>query len=171
MKKHLSSTMNIRHCKKLIVRTMTLLLGVQGINPFSRFTGNKGGEVHATYTQNDNAGSYELTFLNPEGIVERQGLVVTGGVMFLGEGFLTGKFLTSQIEPASIRHWDRLSIDKTDPSGSSSFISLIDCNSDETLPNWEKVPYTGTPLSLSGIDKTLYSCLQVQVDVERTEAE
>jgi hypothetical protein len=30
------------------------------------------------------------------------------------------------------------------------------------------VPYTGQPLSLSSIDASTYTCLQVQVDVERT---
>ncbi|MDR2416511.1 MAG: hypothetical protein LBD75_08200, partial [Candidatus Peribacteria bacterium] len=95
---------------------------------------------------------------------------MTGGVLFLGEGYLTGKFLTSQIEPASMRYWERLNIEHTDPSGSSIQISLIDCESEAVLPNRENIPYN-TPLSLSGIDKTVYSCLQVQVEVARAEVD
>jgi hypothetical protein len=63
--------------KKAGVRSLVTLLTLQGINPLQRFTGNLGTLAEATYTQNDNAGKYELTFLNPEGIVHRQGLSVT----------------------------------------------------------------------------------------------
>ncbi|GHV26113.1 hypothetical protein FACS1894176_06170 [Bacteroidia bacterium] len=110
-----------------------------------------------------------MNFLNPEGIYVREGLSVSGGVLFLGQGALTGKIITSQIEPASMRYRDHLALDTTTPSGSKVAVSLLDCDTEQPLVGWNQVPYLGSPLSLTGINKTTYACLYLQVEVERND--
>ncbi|MDR2416179.1 MAG: hypothetical protein LBD75_06335 [Candidatus Peribacteria bacterium] len=157
--------------KRVVGMTVVLILMQQVCIPIHWFTGTELGGVQATYLQDDNAGKFELSFLNPEGIVQREGLIVTGGTMFFSENTLTGKFLSMQIEPASMRYRDKVSLDTTTPSGSKFFLTLLDCESQLPLSGWERLPYTGQSLSLTSIDKAAATCLQVQVEVERTDVQ
>ncbi|MDR0607827.1 MAG: DUF11 domain-containing protein [Candidatus Peribacteria bacterium] len=152
--------------KKTMYWILTVVMVMQSTSPLGWIPMLE-TRVEATYLQNDNAGTFELSFLNPEGIVYREGLTVTGGVLFLSEHALSGIFLTTQVEPASIRHRNTISLDTTTPSGSKFFVTLLDCEQDVIVPGWEHVAYEGQPFSLAAIDKSQYACLQLQVDVQR----
>ncbi|MDR0607851.1 MAG: hypothetical protein LBG52_05970 [Candidatus Peribacteria bacterium] len=154
--------------KKTMYWVVTILMMMQSTTPLGWIPFLEMA-VEASYTQNDNAGMFELTFPNPEGIVQREGLIVTGGIMTLAENALTGKFLSTQIEPASIRRRDQISLDTTTPSGNEFFVTLLNCESELPLSGWEHLPYTGQPISLTSIDKTTATCLQVEVIVQRSD--
>ncbi|MDR2190812.1 MAG: hypothetical protein LBP53_06675 [Candidatus Peribacteria bacterium] len=116
-----------------IASITTLFVVVQALVPTQWLITTDTGSVQATYLQNDNAGSFELTFLNPEGIVHREGMSVTGGVAFLSENALTGSLMSVQVEPASMRRRDTVTLNTTTPSGSKFFMTVVDCEQETPL--------------------------------------
>ncbi|MDR0608418.1 MAG: hypothetical protein LBG52_09080 [Candidatus Peribacteria bacterium] len=126
--------------KKTMYWILTVVMVMQSTSPLGWIPMLE-TRVEATYLQNDNAGAFELTFPNSEGILSRVGMTLTGGVAFLSEGALTGKLQTIAIEPASMRYWDHLSLTTTMPSETEIFVSLIDCDSELPIAGWEHLPY------------------------------
>lgn len=161
----------LKNLKKSMLVAMSMMTVFQGLNPLSWFTGNFWPETEAAYYQDDNAGKYELTFTDPQGIIHREWVSLSGGVLSLEQGEKEGKIITSQVEPVSMRGWEVLKIDWTKPTGNEIRVNLLDCDSWEVIQWWNNIEYKEGGLPLTGSNLKWYKCLQTEVTLSREDEE
>lgn len=161
----------LKKLKKSMLVAMSAMMVFQGLNPLSWFTGNFWPETEAAYYQDDNAGKYELTFTDPQGIIHREWVSLSGGVLSLEQGEKEGKIITSQVEPVSMRGWEVLKIDWTKPTGNEIRVNLLDCDSWEVIQWWNNIEYKEGGLPLTGSNLKWYKCLQTEVTLSREDEE
>jgi uncharacterized repeat protein (TIGR01451 family) len=135
------------------------------------------------YTQNNNTGSFFLTFKNnDQGLVNDLQLDTNGDIMrqditvdtvsdFLkiADTKSSGFFTTIEIHPSSFQDWDKIYVDANASLSDSIKVTVYDCPADigvNMISGYSNIPLPDDGIiDISGIDNNTHPCIQLYVSL------
>jgi uncharacterized delta-60 repeat protein/uncharacterized repeat protein (TIGR01451 family) len=124
-------------------------------------------QVDSAFVQDDNNGSWNLTFNNNLGIAETNNIIQTysPGSITVNPGE-SGYIRTSNITPASSRSWQEVRYEGTVNDSADLSFDILDCSN---TPLHSGLTFSGNSRNISSLGLQPNSCIRIQLNLSDTD--